>query len=144
MKLEDIQALWKEDAKIDRYKLTDESLAIPILHSKYYEIYMTEKRVLNRESENIKNYLLAKKYYYTGKMPKEELIKRNWHPFGIHLSNSDIPIVIDADQDVIDSKLRIMEQTDKVEFLKSILQSINQRTYQIRAGIDMIKFEAGV
>ena len=143
MKLEDIQALWREDAKIDRYKLTEESLACPILHSKYYEIYMTEKAVLNREVENIKNYELAKVYWYSGKMPREELTKRNWQPFNVHLLKGDIPKVVEADEDIINKKLKIAEQNDKVEFVKSILQAINQRTYVIKNVLQNIMFESG-
>ena len=36
-----------------------------------------------------------------------------------------------------------MEQVDKVEFVKSILQSINQRSYILRTAVDNTKFEAG-
>lgn len=143
MRLVDIQSLWMSDAKIDRYNLTEESLKCSMLHSKYYEIYMNEKNLLNIETENMKNYLLAKTYWYSGKMEKGELVKRGWQSFDIHLSKGDIPIVVDADQDVIDKKLKIMEQQDKVEFVKSILQSINQRTFSLKNAIENNKFEAG-
>ena len=63
MILKDIQELWAEDSRIDRYKLTEESLKIPMLHSKYYEIYMIEKSLLNKETEKLKNFVLAKTYW---------------------------------------------------------------------------------
>lgn len=143
MKLDDIRSAWKVDAAIDRYNLTEESLKCSNLHSKYYEIYMNEKSVLNRESENFKNFELAKTYWYSGKMDKTELVKMGWQPFNIHLLKGDIPKVVESDQDIIDKRLKIMEQQDKVEFVKSILQSINQRTYQIRNANDNNKFESG-
>ena len=37
--LEQIQKMWERDAKIDIDNLHTESLKIPTLHSKYYEIY---------------------------------------------------------------------------------------------------------
>ena len=37
--LDTIQKMWERDAKIDPDNLHTESLNIPILHSKYYEIY---------------------------------------------------------------------------------------------------------
>lgn len=143
MKLDDIRSVWKVDAVIDRYNLTEESLKCSNLHSKYYEIYMNEKSVLNRESENFKNFELAKIYWYSGKMDKLELVKMGWQPFNIHLLKGDIPKVVDADQDIINKRLNIMEQQDKVEFVKSILQSINQRTYQIKNALENNRFEAG-
>lgn len=143
LKLDDIRSAWKVDAAIDRYNLTEESLKCSNLHSKYYEIYMNEKSVLNRESENFKNFELAKTYWYSGKMDKTELVKMGWQPFNIHLLKGDIPKVVESDQDIIDKRLKIMEQQDKVEFVKSILQSINQRTYQIRNANDNNKFESG-
>lgn len=143
MKLLDIQEQWKKDAIIDRYKLTEESLRCPLLHSCYYEIYLNEKKLLNEHQERFKNFELAKSYYYSGKMDKEELIKRKWQAFNIHLLKGDIPKVIDGDDEIIDYKLKIMEQVDKVEFVKSILQSINQRSYILRTAVDNTKFEAG-
>ena len=143
MILKDIQELWAVDAKIDKYNLTEESLKIPMLHSKYYEIYMTEKNLLNRETEKFKNFLLAKTYWYSGKLGKEELQNLGLKQFVPTLLKGDIPIVVDADDEIIDKRLKIAEQNDKVEFVKSILQNINQRTYVIKNALENTRFEAG-
>ena len=37
--LDKIQEMWEKDAKMDPDNLHAESLNIPVLHSKYYEIY---------------------------------------------------------------------------------------------------------
>ena len=37
--LDTIQEMWEKDAKIDRDNLHDESLNIPSLHAKYFQIY---------------------------------------------------------------------------------------------------------
>ena len=39
--LEAIQEMWEKDAKIDRDNLHEESLNIPSLHAKYFELYNT-------------------------------------------------------------------------------------------------------
>jgi hypothetical protein len=104
---------------------------------------MTEKNLLNKESEKFKNYELAKIYLYTGKLGKDALDKMGWTQFDGHIPKSDIQKVVDSDQDIIDKKLKIMEQQDKVEFVKSILQSINQRTFVLKNAIDVIKYESG-
>ena len=39
--LDSIQEMWEKDAKIDRDNLHEESLNIPSLHAKYFELYNT-------------------------------------------------------------------------------------------------------
>ena len=39
MNLDEIQASWAEDSKLDPDNLHNESIKIPSLHSKYYNIY---------------------------------------------------------------------------------------------------------
>ena len=39
MNLDEIQALWDEDSKLDQDELHVESTKIPSLHDKYYKIY---------------------------------------------------------------------------------------------------------
>ena len=41
LNLEVIQEMWEKDAKIDRDNLHEESLNIPSLHAKYFELYNT-------------------------------------------------------------------------------------------------------
>ena len=41
LSLEAIQEMWEKDAKIDRDNLHEESLNIPSLHAKYFELYNT-------------------------------------------------------------------------------------------------------
>jgi len=39
MNIDEIQTLWEQDSKIDPDNLHTESIKIPSLHSKYYNIY---------------------------------------------------------------------------------------------------------
>ena len=39
--LDKLQEMWEKDAQIDRDDLHDESLNIPSLHAKYFELYNT-------------------------------------------------------------------------------------------------------
>ena len=50
--LEAIQEMWEKDSKIDRDNLHEESLNIPSLHAKYFELYNTI--FLLRKKENSK------------------------------------------------------------------------------------------
>ena len=144
MKLVDIIDLWRVDSVIDKFKLTDESLNISQLHSKYYEIYMNEKRVYVKEAENFKNLEMHKTFWYGGKYLKPQLDELGWKQFSITLAKSDIPIVVNADEDIINKKINMAEQLEKVKFVESILQSIHQRSFNIKNAIEYEKFLAGM
>jgi hypothetical protein len=143
MKLEDIQSDWKIDSVIDRYNLTTESLKIAELQIKYWAILMQEKKVLAEHQEKFKNFQFAKWYWYQGKMEKEDLDKWKWKQFNITILKGDLQMVMDGDEDIINYKLKIHEQADKVKFVEDILKSIHQRVFTIRAAIDNEKFMAG-
>jgi hypothetical protein len=143
MKLDDIIGEWKKDSVIDRYKLTEESLCIPMLHSKYYEIFLNEKRVLVDNQEKFKNFEYVKFLYYQGKLPSEEIKRRGWDIFNLSILKSDLKMVIDGDTDVIEYKIKISEQAEKVKFVEDILKSIHQRTFMIKNAVEYERFITG-
>ena len=53
--LETIQEMWEKDAKIDRDNLHDESLNIPSLHAKYFQIYNTIFLLRKKAEQQRKN-----------------------------------------------------------------------------------------
>jgi Recombination, repair and ssDNA binding protein UvsY len=142
MKLEEIEALWETDAKIDRTDLDNESLKIPMLHSKYYKIYLREKVQLKAEEQDYKLYYKLKHEYYTGKLSKEELDEHGWEPFQFILKN-DLQVYIDADKDVAERLLKLQVQREKVELLENIIKTLNGRGFLIKNAIDFIRFTSG-
>ena len=58
-------------------------------------------------------------------------------------SKQDLPIHVDADQQVIDMSLRVGIQDEKVSYLESIIKMINNRGFQIKSIIDWAKFTQG-
>ena len=50
--LETLQGMWEDDSKIDPDNLHTESLNIPVLHSKYYQIYNTLMLFFGRKENN--------------------------------------------------------------------------------------------
>lgn len=142
MKLEEIEALWEQDAKIDRTDLDNESLKIPMLHSKYYKIYLREKVQLKAEDQDYKIFFKLKHEYYTGKLSKEELDEHGWQPFQFVLKN-DLQVYIDADKDVAERLLKLQVQREKVDLLESIIKTLNGRGFLIKNAIDFIRFTSG-
>ena len=98
MNLDEIQASWAEDSKLDPDNLHNESIKIPSLHSKYYNIY--NNIVLLKKMEENKYKILKKKkwLYYTGKA-EPDVYKEN--PFDHKVLKPDIDKYMDADEDIM-------------------------------------------
>ena len=142
MKLEEIEALWEQDAKVDRTDLDNESLKIPMLHSKYYKIYLREKIQLKSEEQEYKQFYKLKHEYYTGKLSQEDLNEYNWEPFQFVLKN-DLQVYVDADKDIANRLLKLQVQREKVDLLENIIKTLNGRGFLIKNAIDFIRFTSG-
>lgn len=142
MKLEDILEQWKEDAHIDRTELGDEALKIPKLHHKYYQIYVSERLALRSLESELKQLKLDKYEFFT-QGPNEET-PSHWKlpPRGMILK-ADVPMYMDADAEIIKLSLKIGLQQEKMELLESIIKSLGNRGYNIKAAIDWQKFTMG-
>jgi len=142
MKLEEIEALWESDSKIDRTELDSESLKIPTLHSKYYKIYLREKVQLKAEDQEFKQFFKLKHEYYTGKLSQEDLQQYGWEPFQFVLKN-DIQVYLDSDKQLSERLLKLQVQREKVDLLQEIIKTLNGRGFLIKNAIDFIRFTSG-
>ena len=143
MKLEDIQAAWKQDSTLDRTELGEESLKIPQLHSKYFNIFSQERLLLRKLEADYKTLLRLKHEYYTGVISEEDLREQHWTPFMLKVLRTDLSMYIDGDQDIQAMQLKIEMQKEKVDFLDSAIKSLTTRGYQIKNAIDWTRFQMG-
>ena len=143
MKLDDIFGLWEEDSKIDRSELGDAALKISQLHNKYYRIFVNERLVLRKYEAEMKRLKLAKhEFFLLG--PTEETRDAGWDlPAVGKPLKSDIPTYLDADKDIIELSLKIGMQNEKIELLASIIKTIAQRSFNIKAAIEWERFKVG-
>jgi|TARA_R100000005_G_C4971931_1_gene184593 hypothetical protein len=51
---------------------------------------------------------------------------------------------IESDKDIVNHNLKIAYAKEKVEFLESIVKSLNVRGYQIKTAVDWEKFKVGL
>lgn len=144
MKLNEIQELWEKDALIDRENLIGESLKIPMLHSKYYNLYLVEKKLLLEHQEKYKKYEYYKSLHVQGKLSKEELDMWGWEQIDLKILKSDAHKAVDAQDDIIDYKLKIHNQQEKVSFLDNIIRTINNRSFITGSAMEHLRFEAGI
>ena len=140
MNLDEIQASWAEDSKLDPDNLHNESIKIPSLHSKYYNIY-NNIVLLKKMGENKYKILKKKKWlYYTGKA-EPDVYKEN--PFDHKVLKPDIDKYMDADEDIMRLVSKIEYYQTMLSFIDSILKTILNRTYQIKNAIEFMRFTAG-
>ena len=143
MNIDEILEHWQTDTKIDKTELGEEALNIPKLHHKYYQIYVKEKMLLRKHEADMRQ-LKLDKYEFLTQGPNEETKDKGWklHPKGMVLK-SDIPMYLEADQDIINLSLKIGYQQEKIELLDSIIKSIMNRNFVIKNAIDWQKFTMG-
>lgn len=143
MKLEQIFAEWEKDSNIDMTELGEESLKISKLHHKYFQM-LTYERIQHRKLEaELKTLRLEKHEFYT-QGPTKETIDKGWElpPIG-KILRSDVANYLEADKDIINLSLKIGIQLEKIDLLKSIITTLNNRGYNIKAAIDWEKFKMG-
>jgi len=144
LKLEEILDAWKIDAKIDEAAVDKESLAIPQLHHKYLKMFTRENLLLKKMRATHDQLVLNKQEYYSGRMCQEDLDTFGWHPFPHRVIKQDIPRYLDGDDEIIASRLKNDYQREKVDAIKSIMSTINNRSFHINNFINWQKFLSGI
>jgi hypothetical protein len=143
MKFEDIMIMWEQDSKMDKTELGDESLKIPLLHHKYYKIFVEEGLLLKKLEQDHKTMYKLKYEYYMGVLDEETLAEMNWKPNGLKILKQDLSIYTDADPDLQRIQAKIDIQKQKLSFLESAIKTISNRGYLIKNAIDWERFKVG-
>ena len=140
--LETIQEMWEKDAKIDRDNLHDESLNIPSLHAKYFQIYNTIFLLRKKAEQQRKNIRHERYEYFSGKADPDVYIQ---NPFPKKIRDKDtMTKYLDADEKLSNASLKIEYYDTMLTYLESILKVIQNCTYQIKNAIEFMRFNAGM
>jgi len=140
MNLSEIETQWREDSIIDPDNLHLESIRIPLLHSKYFQIYNNLYLLRIKEEANCAELHKEKWLYYSGKA-SPEVYKEN--PFDYKVLKSDLDKYMDSDAELIRSNSKLQYYNIMLKFLESIIKNIENRSFQIKNSIDVMKFQAG-
>jgi hypothetical protein len=140
--LEKIQTMWESDSKIDPDNLHTESLNIPSLHAKYFELY-NNIMLLKKKAEQQKRNIRHQKYeYYTGKADPDVYVE---NPFPKKIRDKDtLQKYLDADQSLSQASLKVEYYDVMLSYLQDILKMIHNRTYQIKNAIEFQRFASGL
>ena len=133
--------MWEEDSKIDIDNLHTESLKIPSLHAKYFEMY-NNIVLLRKKAEQQKRNIRHERYeYYSGKADPDTYIE---DPFPKKIRDKDtMQKYLDADEKLSTVCLKIDYYDTMLNYIESILKVIQNRTYQIKNAIEWHRFQAG-
>lgn len=140
MTLEEIQQQAEKDLKIDDTELDRESLATPIIHSKYLKHYSTYSLMLTKAESDYSQTYKNKWLFYTGKAEPEEYKQNN---FDLKILRQDVSTFIDADEDIIKAKQKVSYLKMTVKYLEETLKQISNRGFQIKNAIDWKRFTEG-
>ena len=114
MKIEEILELWKADAEIDRTEIGDEAMKTAKLHHKYFQILVGERMILRNHEADMKKLKLEKYEFFT-QGPNEETQAKGWKlPAKGLILKSDIPMYMEADDQIVKLSLRVGLQQEKI------------------------------
>ena len=140
--LETIQSMWVKDSKMDPDNLHTESLNIPILHAKYYDLYNNITLLWKKADQQRKNIRHERYEYFSGKADPEVYID---NPFPKKIRDKDtLQKYLDADEKLSGVSLKIEYYDVMLKYLEEILKQLSQRTYQIKNAIEFMRFSAGL
>ena len=137
-----LQQMWEKDSKIDIDNLHTESLNIPVLHAKYYDIYNNFMLLRKKAEQQKKNTRHERYEYYSGKADPDVYIK---DPFPKKIRDKDtMNKYLDADERLSNVSMKIEYYDVMLRYIEVILKQITNRTYQIKNSIEFMRFTSGL
>jgi hypothetical protein len=142
LNLETIQDMWEKDSKIDIDNLHTESLNIPVLHAKYFDLY-NNILLLRKKAEQQKKNIRHERYeYYSGKADPDVYVE---NPFPKKIRDKDtMQKYMDADEKLSQINLKVEYYDVLLNYIDNILKMIHNRTYQIKNSIEFMRFQSGL
>lgn len=135
MNFDDIKIMWEKDSIIDNLELDKEAIKIPQLHSKYSNLMYDFKMLQDKAEGELKVVVKELWEYYKGVGNEPQPLK---------ILKQDLPMHIEGDEKYINASLKLKYYTNIVNFLKDIINNINNRSFQIKNSIDWQKFINGI
>lgn len=137
-----LQEMWEKDSVIDIDNLHTESLRIPVLHSKYFDMYNTLLLLRKKAEQQRKNVRHERYEYFAGKADPEVYVK---NPFPKKIRDKDtMTKYLDADEKLSTVSMKIEYYDVMLRYIEEILKQITNRTYQIKNSIEFMRFTSGL
>ena len=139
--LDKIQEMWDSDSKMNQDELDAESLKIPQLHAKYYDIYNVTLTLRKQTETAYSKILLERRQYYQAKATAAVYAEEPF-PFKVR-DKDDLKLYLDADEKLKNLSLKREYYDMMLRYTEEILKQISNRTYQIKNAIEWRRFTSG-
>ena len=137
-----IQNMWEKDSQIDPDNLHTESLNIPVLHAKYYDLYNNLVLLRKKADQQRKNVRHERYEYFAGKADPDVYVQ---NPFPKKIRDKEtMQKYLDADEKLSGVSLKIEYYDTMLNYIEEILKQISNRTYQIKNAIEFMRFSSGM
>ena len=144
LNIDSIIAEWKQDSILDETKLSTELARIPLLHSKYLEVYLTSKSKLISVTSSYNELKFTRKKYFRGEMTREELLAHGWDQYqGLKMSHSEFNSTADIDPVLNDEWVKVEYWKGIVSGIEWIMKEIQNRGYTIKTMVEYNKIIMG-
>lgn len=144
MKFEEYESEWARDCSIDKLHLDSESVKIPSLHAKWWKHLNAEKKTLRELSERYRAMENVLEGFYSRTLSVEEMTKYGFSELpDKKVLKPEMAKTIACHPKMVELKIRIGLQQDKVDYLQDIIKAIHTRSFAIRDAIEFIKYQNG-
>jgi len=146
MTLEQINAMWQKDCRIDALAIDEASRQPPELHAKYLQILSEFKLKLKQAEFKQKELMKYKWLWYNGKLSQEEIERLGWipDPFdGLKILKGEMEHYVEADPELVESEAKIEYLKTCIDTTKEIVENLKWRHQTIGNMIRWKQFEAG-
>lgn len=142
--IEDLMEMWSKDSHIDETEPAREMIKTPNLHAKYLRIMTHHNLIVKKLMSDYHKRKKIKWEYYCGDLNNpEDLETYKLEPMVKKVLRADIPMYLDSDKELNDILLKKIMHEEIVEFCKTVLKELNNRTWQLKSVIDWEKFTSG-
>jgi hypothetical protein len=143
MLLEKLHEEWAKDSEM-KFDQPDKLIReVPLLHSKWWQYYTTERQrymVIKQDYDELRR---AKFEWYLGRMSDEEREKRQWPHQHLRIVRQEVETYLNSDSELLPFHGKLETQELKLKFIEDCIKSINSRGYLIRNYIDWLRFSQG-
>lgn len=143
MKIEEISSQWAIDSHINESSLISEASKIPKLHHKYYSILMDERLLQIKLKSRHDELAVVLEGFFLKTLTGDELNQWGLVYSDKKVLRTDVPRHVETHPMLVELKLKIGVQNEKIKFLEDVIKMVHAMNYTIKNIIEYKKFLAG-
>ena len=135
---------WIKDVSFDETEPQKAMANISKLHAKYLRILTHHNLLAKKLQADYNSRRKIKWEYYTGDLNNPEDLERyGLEPMMKKVLRADLQHYLDSDTELNNTLLKKVMHEEIVDFCKSVLKELNNRTWQLKSFMDWEKFIGG-